>query len=38
VLDTAKDDIGLTLMDSQLPLRIRGKNKLKTSPVLDGKK
>jgi transcriptional regulator with XRE-family HTH domain len=33
VLDTAKDDIGLTLMDSQLPLRIRGKNKLKPSRI-----
>jgi transcriptional regulator with XRE-family HTH domain len=38
VLDTAKDDIGLTLMDSQLPLRIRGKNILKTNPVLDRKR
>jgi hypothetical protein len=38
VLDTAKDDIGLTLMDSQLPLRIRGKNRVKTSPVLDRKR
>jgi transcriptional regulator with XRE-family HTH domain len=37
VLDTARDDIGLTLMDSQLPLRIRGKNKSKATPVSGGK-
>jgi ribosome-binding protein aMBF1 (putative translation factor) len=27
LIDTAQDDIGLTLMDSQLPQRIRKKNK-----------
>ena len=30
LLDTAKDDLGLTLMDAQLPKRIRGK---KVSPI-----
>ncbi len=34
LLDTASDDIGLTLMNEQLPQRVRGKNRKPTSGAL----
>ena len=34
MLDTASDDIGLTLMNEQLPQRVRGKNRKPTSGAL----
>jgi hypothetical protein len=33
LLDTAQDDIGLTLMDEHLPKRIRGKAKKRIKPT-----
>jgi len=34
LIDTAKDDIGLTLADEQLPKRVRNKNKLAPTGAL----